>query len=220
MLGITGKQTEAVNPRRRLDPGPPAQQTAAMLIGKTVALRPVEKSDVPLLTRWWNDPAAFDSSAARWPTRSAEIEARVARKPNYEKRGEFLVVLTETLGTDHETAVGHYSYISPFRFPLSRCLEIGYSTFVEHRRKGYAAMAGRLLVNQLFNATQVHRIQAHCLTTNGPSQRVMEAIGMTHEATLRGFIYESGIYHDVHLYAIVRPEWKDCDSYAARSGSL
>ena len=191
-----------------------------MLIGQTVALRPVEKADLSLLAGWWSDPRMFEPDEARWPTRAADLEARIAKKPNYDKAGEFVVVLSETLGTDNETIVGHYGFLTPSRIPALRCFEIGFSTHPNHRRKGYATIAGRLLVNQLFNATIVHRIQAHCRTTNIGSQRVTEGIGMTREATLRSCAYVGGTYHDVHLYSILRPEWADSEAYTARFGGL
>ena len=191
-----------------------------MLIGQTVSRRPVDTSDVPLLAGWWNDPRMFEPDEARWPTRAADLEARMAKKPNYEKSGEFMVVLSETLGTDSETIVGHHGFLTSSRIPVLRCFEIGFSTHPDHRRKGYATLAGRLLINQLFNATGVHRIQAHGRTTNIGSQRVMENIGMTREATLRGCTYFSGAYHDVHLYSILRPDWADGQTYAARFGGL
>ena len=191
-----------------------------MLCGKTVALRPVAPSDVELLVSWFNAPAFFDSAAGRWPTRAKEIEAHAAKAPNYNKRGEFLVVLADTRGTPDETPVGHIMFDVPTRFPACRCFEIGFGTHPDHRRKGYATQAARLLIDQLFNAQRCHRIQAHCLADNLASQRVIEGLGMTREGILRGFAYRGGCYNDVCLYSILRPDWADSPSYAKRFGGL
>ena len=129
-----------------------------MLIGQTLSLRPVEKSDVPLLAKWQNDPRTYDSAEGRWPVRPAYLEDRLAKKPDYDKRGEFLAVLTDTLYTDHEIAVGHLGFLVPSAIPALRCFELGFGIHPDHRRKGYATMAGRLLINQLFNATAVYRV--------------------------------------------------------------
>ncbi len=191
-----------------------------MMIGKLVNVRPMEKADVPLLTRWWNDPRAFAPEEARWPTKASEFETRAARKPNYDKRGEFVVVLTTTAGTEQETIVGHCGYFRPSPVPALRCLEIGFATHPDHRRQGYATMAARLLVNQMFAATPVYRIQAHCRATNAGSQRVLAGVAMTHEATLRGYAYVGGAYEDAYLYSILRPEWSNAAAYAERFGEL
>jgi RimJ/RimL family protein N-acetyltransferase len=76
------------------------------------------------------------------------------------------------------------------------------------------------LIDKLFNSQPAHRIQAHCLATNTASQRVLEGAGMTCEATLRGLAFSAGQYRDVSLYSILRPEWCDTSSYAARFGGL
>jgi hypothetical protein len=79
--------------------------TAAMLIGKTVALRPVEKGDLAVLTDWLNDPLFVDEPGTRWPIRPRELEKRMAKKPDYAKSGEFLIVLTHTLRGPEEVPV-------------------------------------------------------------------------------------------------------------------
>ncbi|HUU82496.1 MAG TPA: GNAT family protein [Phycisphaerae bacterium] len=191
-----------------------------MLRGKNVALRPVEPRDVELLTSWWNDPAFIEGAAGRWPTRSQEVAKRVAKKPNYDKLGEFLIVSADTLGTDRETPLGHIAFSAPLRLPTCDCREIGFGINPDHRRRGYATQAARLLIDRLFSAQQVHRIQAHCRVENVASQRVLEGAGMTREGTLRGFAYLAGRYLDVDLYSILRPEWGDRQSYADRFGGL
>lgn len=191
-----------------------------MLRGKNIALRPVEERDVELLTSWWNDPVFLDGATSRWPTRAQEIKERVTKKPNYDKRGEFLIVLADTLGTPEETPVGHIAFGAPLRLPLCSCLEIGFGIDPEHRGRGYATQAARILIDRLFSAQGVHRIQAHCRMDNVASQHVLEAAGLTREGTLRGFVLHEGQYEDVYLYSILRPEWGDRQSYAARFGGL
>lgn len=191
-----------------------------MLFGKTISLRPVEQGDLDLLTAWWNDPDAFDVAAGRWPVTRAEIEKRVGRGVDTEKSGEFLMVLSDTRGGPDETAAGHISFSVPSRIAALKCYDIGFSVFPQHRGKGYAAMAGRLLVNQLFNTTRAHRIQGHCLDDNSASRRVMEEVGMTLEGTLRGAAYCAGRFRDVLLLSILRTDWGDTERYSGRFGGL
>ncbi len=191
-----------------------------MLRGSKVALRPVEVSDVELLTAWWNDPAFVDGGPSRWPTRTSEVEKRVGKKLDFEKGGEFMIVQSGTLGTPKETPVGHIGFFVPYRFPVLHCLEIGFNIHPDHRGQGYATQAARMLIDRIFGAERVQRVQAHSRVSNVGSQRVLEQAGMTREGTLRSLAYLAGQYEDVHFYSILRPEWGDSQAYAQRYGGL
>lgn len=185
-----------------------------------MTLRPVERSDAALIHKWWNDPAMIDGAASRWPARLAEIEERCTKKPNYQKEGEFLVVTSDSAGGAEPVVVGHVSFGLASKMPMLKCFEIGFATLPEHRRKGYAAMAGRLLVDKLFSATRVNRIQAHCRAENAASKSVMESIGLAAEGVLRGYAYVGGEHVDVLLCSMLRAEWGDSQVYAKRFDGL
>ncbi|MCP4247438.1 MAG: GNAT family N-acetyltransferase [bacterium] len=187
-----------------------------MLRGKTLALRPAGLADLDLLTTWWNDPAMVEGTPGRWPTRPQELERRLAKKPDYDARGLFVIVLADSLDAGEEVPVGEISFIKVTQPPVSRCFDIGYSIHPDHRRRGFATQAGRLLIDQLFNSQPVHRIQAHCRVANGPSARALEGMGMSREGTLRSYVFLSGQYQDCYLYAILRSEWGDSGRYADR----
>ncbi len=191
-----------------------------MIKGKTVSLRPVEPPDAALMMEWWSNPRVVDCHESRWPTRRAEIEERVNRKPDLQKQGEFLIILTESAATNKEVIVGHISFDTPMEPVMVRCFDMGFAIHPDHRRNGYASQAGRLLVDRLFRATTIQRVQAHCRATNEGSAGVIEAIGMSQEGTLRSYVLVDGCYQDAHLFSILRPEWIDSPSYAARFGGL
>lgn len=192
-----------------------------MLVGKTVSLRPVESGDAELIHRWSNDPQMIDGAASRWPVRRTEIQERCQKKPNHDKGGEFLVLAHDSAGSANEgVIVGQISFGLPSRMPMLRCYEIGFAVAPEYRRKGYAAMAGRLLVNKLFSATQTNRIQAHCRADNAASKAVMESMGMKAEGVLRGYAYVGGLYVDVLICSILRAEWGDSQVYGKRFDGL
>ncbi len=191
-----------------------------MLRGKQVALRPVDQRDLELITRWWNEPDFREGAASRWPARAQEIEERLTRKIRYDKEAHFLICLTEGAGTERETPVGDISFSMPFKLPVFRCYEIGFSVHPDFRRRGYATQAARLLIDRLFNAHPVQRVQAHCRVGNEPSRRVLEAAGMTQEGTMRSAVFLDGQYVDVCFYSILRPEWGDTSTYAERYGGL
>jgi RimJ/RimL family protein N-acetyltransferase len=51
---------------------------------------------------------------------------------------------------------------------------------------------------------------------NDGSRRVLENICMTHEGVLRQINFLRGEYVDMHLYSIVRDDWKSEADYRAR----
>ncbi len=95
----------------------------------------------------------------------------------------------------------------------SRCLAFGVALLPEHRGKGHGTIAQSQLIDFLFSATQVHRIQSDTAIDNPAEQTALRKIGLVEEGRVRGAEYRSGVYHDHLLFSILRPEW------AARRGA-
>jgi RimJ/RimL family protein N-acetyltransferase len=186
-----------------------------MLSGATITLRPADAGDLDLLGRWTRDPAFYPGvEIHHWTWRMTDLEAHLARKPNYNQHGWLMI-------TPHGgSPVGWVVYRNFFGDDAPAALDIGYRMSPEHRGQGYATAATRLLVNQLFCATPINRIQSHTTLDNVASQRVMEKSGLTREGILRGLIFTAGRHHDVAMYSILRSDWSDADAYAGRYGGL
>jgi ribosomal-protein-alanine N-acetyltransferase len=120
------------------------------------------------------------------------------------------------VGRGTAEAMGHLIYWNPFTmdgFYLGR--EIGYGVHHAFRRRGVATQATCLLVNHLFDATTIERIQASTHVENEASRRVLEAAGLRQEGVMRKVAFVHGRYVDQYLYAIVRDDWKDEATYRA-----
>ena len=188
-----------------------------MLTGCLITLRPADQTDLPLLMRWAESPEMYAGSESdHWPWRAGDLEKTITRKPDYDKSGWFLILPHG----DASSAAGWIIYRSWYTHPSLHAFDIGYRVAPEHRGRGYASAAARLLVNQLFSRTRVHRVQAHTLPDNIASQRVLEHAGLTREAVLRGAGFGQGRYHDIIMYAMLRTEWSTPASYAERFGPL
>ncbi|MEM8530587.1 MAG: GNAT family N-acetyltransferase [Chloroflexota bacterium] len=85
--------------------------------------------------------------------------------------------------------------------------EMGYWLGVSYWNQGYTTEAARTLLGYGFNELQLHRINAHHLTRNPASGRVMQKIGMTYEGTLREHICKGEQLEDIVCYGILRREW-------------
>ncbi len=97
--------------------------------------------------------------------------------------------------------------------PAFNGFEIWYQVHQDHRGKGLATQAASMLVNHLFNATSVNRIQATVVVGNDASCRVLEKSGMSKEGVMRGVWFLHGVYRDEYLYSIVRGDWVSDEVY-------
>src|SRR5260221_10404862 len=88
----------------------------------------------------------------------------------------------------------------------NRCMELGYVLSEAYHGQGIVPEAARAMLGHLFAAYEVERVQAHCMTPNVASARVMQKIGMTFEGTLRSSLFHRGAFWDMHMYSILRRE--------------
>ncbi len=85
--------------------------------------------------------------------------------------------------------------------------EIGYWLVPQQVGKGIVARACTLVINHLFAAEKLHRIEIQAVTTNGRSRAVAERLGFTLEGVLRESGYFVGQFHDHALYALLDRDW-------------
>ena len=90
--------------------------------------------------------------------------------------------------------------------PEHACAEVGYSLAREYWNQGYATEALDRLIRYAVSELGFHRIEAMHDVENPASGRVMVKCGMHHEGRLRDRIWNKGRFHDVELYALIRPE--------------
>jgi ribosomal-protein-alanine N-acetyltransferase len=181
-----------------------------VLIGATIWLRPVTTDDAQLQADWRNDPEWSGPYQNHWPTSRQEEERRIA-EPKLPDEHRYVII-----GRDTDQAMGHVQYWNPFTmggFYLGR--EIGYAVHPAFRSRGVATQAVCLLVNHLFDATPIERIQASTHVENEASRRVVEAAGLRREGVLHKVAFIHGRYVDQYLYAIVRDDWNDEATYRA-----
>jgi len=92
---------------------------------------------------------------------------------------------------------------------LSDAVELSYFFFeLLRRNKGYTSEAVALFVDYLFNNERLNRIQLSVPVGNQASIRVAEKTGFKHEGILRGAFLLNGKDIDMHLYSLLRKEWK------------
>lgn len=85
--------------------------------------------------------------------------------------------------------------------------ELGYWLGVPYWNRGYCTEASRAVVDFGFTQLGLHRVQAHHLTRNPASGRVMQKLGMQSEGVHRQAIRKNDRFEDLELYAVLADEW-------------
>jgi RimJ/RimL family protein N-acetyltransferase len=180
-----------------------------MLEGTRIALRPLEESDLPMVTRWRNRKDIrryfFDKSLLSLSGQKAWFESYLT----HSDRKIFIAVLLET-----GEPVG---MIGLYRIDVNnRKAEIG-STIVGDPRlwgKGIAREMIRLLLDHAFTDLNLNRIYAYAMTHNQGSIRSKLKCGFLQEGLLRQDHYMDGRFVDVLLFGITRQDWESQQNYA------
>jgi [ribosomal protein S5]-alanine N-acetyltransferase len=84
--------------------------------------------------------------------------------------------------------------------------ELGFWIGREWWGQGYAREAGAAAIRYGFDSLGLNRICAHHMVRNPAAGKVLQALGMRQEGTLRQRVRKWGVYEDVVLYAILRDE--------------
>jgi RimJ/RimL family protein N-acetyltransferase len=181
---------------------------SALLIGENVRLRVATTEDAPLVSAWYGDPEYVGRFDDTWPRSSREWEGHLGAEQARD-RGAFYLILRG----DTDQPVGIATYWTPFTAPMFRTLELSYEVHPAARRNGIATQAACLLVNHLFMALPIERLQATIVVGNVASRRVLEKAGMQREGTLRRVAFVHGEHVDMHIFSILREGWNDERAY-------
>lgn len=92
--------------------------------------------------------------------------------------------------------------------PKNRTFELAYAMGEEQWGKGLAVEASKPLINFAFKTYAIERLQCRCDILNPQSSRVMEKLGMNYEGTLKASMYLKGKPRDMHMYSIVKLDFK------------
>jgi RimJ/RimL family protein N-acetyltransferase len=181
-------------------PGP------VFLEGERVALRPVEREDVPFVQRCMNDERVWRPA----------LDAN----PMSEERCEEFVedVLTSEdgvhcLACDGEDPLGVValtgSQYGPTDTGRARAAELAYWFAPETHGQGYGSDAAARLVRYAFEDRNLRRVSAQVGSFNDASMGLLESLGFEREGTLREAAWFRGAYHDMHWYGLLRSEWRE-----------
>ena len=166
----------------------------------SLELRPAAETDLPMLEKLTQDPAATGEFAyygyhdpRRWRRGWAENEL-------IGPDGGLLVVVA---GTER---AGFVNWRRRPVGPTASYWEIGIALLPEARGHGYGTQAQRLLARYLLAHTPVHRIQATTEAGNLAEQRSLEKAGFSREGVSRGIGWRDGAWRDGVTYSLLRTD--------------
>ena len=176
------------------------------LTTERLLLRPFTEADLEAVYAMESRPDVM--RYLYWPPRTRD-EARAAldrRVKMTSLDAEAAAVRLAVVRRDSGELIGDFSL--RLRSREHRQGEIGFMFHPDHQGRGYAAEAGRAVLELGFGTFGLHRICGSCDARNAASARLMERLGMRLEATLRETEYVKGAWCDELIYAMLADEWR------------
>jgi RimJ/RimL family protein N-acetyltransferase len=164
-----------------------------MLSGQLVDLNVVERDDLVMVARWYNDLDFVGEFEPFHQGSLADTERQFAEK----KDSDWFIVSSK----DGEP-VGFAC-----AFKVQGAYGIGYMLVPEARGRGYGSEAVRILVDYVFLHHDVPRVQAETHPDNTASQRVLEKAGFRKEGILRAKFFSRGVWRHTAMWSIIREDW-------------
>jgi len=174
-----------------------------MIRGRAIILRVIRESDLEALLDLENDL-----------TRKGELVphrllAESALRKQYQDTGFLTDEIGRLLIVDGEDRIlGTVGYFRPAHYVDG--YELAYVIFEPVRRgRGIATEAVSLLIDWLFTAKKIARLQAAMVPENAASRRVVEKCGFQREGVMRRAAFLQGRSTDIELWSLVREEWEE-----------
>jgi RimJ/RimL family protein N-acetyltransferase len=172
----------------------------AFLKGKTTTLRPLEKSDVSLITKWINDPEVTKYLGAYLPMSHKEEADWVE---NLAKKKQTDIVLGIEVDGKLIGLMGIHEISGKDRTATTGAL-IGEK---EYWGKGYGTDAKMQILNYAFNTLNLRRISSSVVAYNKRSLHYSLHCGYKLEGTRKQRFFRDGRYHDELLLAVFKKDW-------------
>ncbi len=171
------------------------------LHGKNVVLRPVEKSDVPNLVRWINDPDVRRFLNNSFPQNERDEEEWVS---SLSKKTNNIVFALETLSGSPIGVMGLHN----IKWRDGVATTGAFIGEKEYWGKGLGSEAKLLLLDYAFNTLNLRKICSDVIAFNERSYKYSLKCGYKEEARLKSHIFRAGRYWDMILLAVFREDFE------------
>ena len=175
-----------------------------MIPGETINLRAVERHDVPLLHRWFNDPVLMDGWGWSAPARSiqyvaGQVEDWLARETAVDRPE---VLIAESLAGDPIGLV-----VVRVERPEARSVELSLLVDANHWGEGFGLDMMQTILEACFGGWGVHRIGVRVEAGHERALALYRRLGFKEEGRLRQAAFRDGRHEDVLLFGQLAAEW-------------
>jgi RimJ/RimL family protein N-acetyltransferase len=170
------------------------------LIGPTLYLRPLEKTDAALVMGWLNDPEVNRTLQTCFPINLAFEEAFIEKASPDDLR---LVVVIRA----SDKPIG----VVGLHEPDARNRHAGFGIAIgakEDWGKGYGTEATRIVVQHAFATLNLNRVWLKVYENNPHGLRAYENVGFKKEGVLRQDNFREGRYWDTIIMGLLREDWE------------
>ncbi|MGW6442172.1 GNAT family N-acetyltransferase [Lentzea sp. NPDC055074] len=173
-------------------------------VGERVRLRGLEPEDWETFQRFDENTGDMRRMDRVHPPRSAAAQQEWARTTALKRpEGEALFLVVESLA---DGAVAGMVTTSETDQRAGRFM-YGVAIGTEHKGRGYATEAVRLLLTYMFGERRFHKCEASVWGFNDASIALHRKLGFTEEGRLREHEFFAGRHHDVVLFGMTAAEF-------------
>jgi RimJ/RimL family protein N-acetyltransferase len=173
--------------------------------GERIRLRALAKADAAHWLAFDDDSAAIRTlnmglSLPRSPRQAEEWAERFA---DFKNADEAMIFTIETHAGDY---VGSLNLGGVDR--RNGTFGTGTRLSAEHRGKGYALEAKRIVLRYAFHEMRLQKYNIRCLETNTAVIRHAALLGCREEGRIRRDVFTNGGFYDVLLFGLTREEFE------------
>lgn len=189
-----------------------------LLRGTRVALRPVEKSDLPAFTSWFSR-YELQRSMTPGAIRLVNTDAEEAWYRSMQDAKDTWLYAAEALDDPHQPDGRLIGSTSLFQVNAkNRSAMFGIAVADPAMRgKGYGSEMIDLMLEWGFWELNLHRIELRVMEFNEGAIALYERKGFEHDGRLRQAIWREGRYWDELVMSVLQPEWTPPRSVGAHA---
>ena len=178
--------------------------TNAFMIGKSVYLRPFERSDLAHICRWYNAPELRGPIGVTEPYNAVKADQWFEEMCRDEHRVWFAIVLKE-----NDRVIGECGLLRMFAAWKTTDLTIIIGDS-DAQGRGYGSEAIGLLLDYAFGYLGFHRVAVGVAGFNEDAVRFYEKSGFKREGIQRDGYFYNHRYHDFVMMSILEDEFRAC----------
>lgn len=173
-----------------------------------ITLRAIEESDLEMIRDMINDPDIENMVVGSGFPVSKYQQQRWFESIQDRKDQIRLVIDTQKHGSVGVVMLTDINYING-----SAEIHIKITSDKNKRRNGYAYKTYMAIIEHAFNYMNLNRIESNVIEYNIASKKLNEKCGFKQEGIKRQAAYKKGCYYNVHIWSIIKEDWKVTKQY-------